>query len=572
MSTDGNRSLSPDSPPDPHSLVGKLLDGRYRVLHLIGVGGMSTVYKGLRVPIEREVAIKVLSADCLRVPTTKERFAREARVANRISHRNVLEVDDIGETEDGLPYQVMEFLYGETLFQRMQRGKVPLPELLEITLQVCSGLAAAHDLGIVHRDLTPSNIFLVSRRGSTSGTGPDVRILDFGIAFVKTEERLTLPGQIVGTPAYVAPEIVTNSELSGAVDIYSLGAVLYEAVSGCRMFDHPNLVKLAMMHVTDEPVPVGHHAPDVPPRLAALIMSCVRKRPAERPSTIRAVAEEVRAIMRELAIPARRSVPPAATIEESVTSAANPALAFAGGSAGSVTPWREWAIQARQAALLARDQAVLAEVDRLLSVIGEVERINAAAAERLQARAELELQRATAGERFDRALENLGREEARLREALAALDASLAAASLTVAERRRALSAARQEVAAAEESLRRSRSPAAASHEDDVVDEALIRALRAAGEAAVAYQEAAAMERAARRAHAQCQEDFQDIRFQVDELTRNSSRQLVEIQTALDAVEAELAALDRQRHELYRVFIETAAAVRGRTPPLWPRQ
>ena len=315
MTFDAGPSAPIATPFDPRAMISKVLDGRFCIEAIVGVGGMGTVYKALRVPLERQVAIKVLHPECLRIPMIKERFAREARVTNRIAHRNVLDVEDIGETEDGLPYQVMDFLYGETLFERLQRGKVALSELLDVTLQVCDGLSAAHDLGIVHRDMTPSNIFLV-RRGTTGATVPAVKILDFGIAFVKTEARLTLPGQMMGTPPYVAPEIVTNGEVTSAVDIYGLGAVIYEAMASRPVFDHPDLAMLAMMHVTEEPVPVERYAPKAPSRLSSLIMRCLRKQPQDRPAGARALAEELRSIMREASMPVRRSVPPLATVED----------------------------------------------------------------------------------------------------------------------------------------------------------------------------------------------------------------------------------------------------------------
>jgi len=143
--------------------VGQTLGGRYRIGEVIGSGGMGTVFRAEHVIIERPVAVKVLLPSCCRAQNVRERFYREARITNRIQHPNVLEVLDLGETEGGLLYLVMDFLHGETLAKRLSRATVAVDTLLDIVSEICDGLAAAHELGIIHRDITPSNVFLVAR-------------------------------------------------------------------------------------------------------------------------------------------------------------------------------------------------------------------------------------------------------------------------------------------------------------------------------------------------------------------------------------------------------------------------
>jgi tRNA A-37 threonylcarbamoyl transferase component Bud32 len=548
---------------DPATLVGRTLAGRYRILDIVGSGGMGTVFKGQHISLERVVAVKVMSPQCLLVPNIKERFAREARVTNRIAHRNVLDVEDIGETDEGLPYQVMEFLNGETLYERTRRAPISIAELLEATMQICLGLAAAHDIGIVHRDISPANVFLI-RRGTVGVSAPVVKILDFGIAFVTAEQRLTLPGQVLGTPRYVAPELVVGGDVTPAVDIYSLGAVLYEALAGRPVFDDPNVATLAMMHVTKDPTPLQELRPKVSSRLAALVMRCLEKQAADRPESARAVGDEIRAVMRELAIPVRRSAPPVAGVPSTLVGGrapATPAPASQPGGA-SLSAWKGWVEQAKVRGGRVPGKAGLTQIRRLEAAIGEIEKLDRVVPERAALLAEIEERRAAAQERFARALETLYQEEVKLTEALARHAAEFEQASGQLDQCRKTLAAARKQIAAAEEEARLGRTlVATGGSSDETMDEALLRGFRAAGEAAATYERAAAVERAARRAKLDCEEQLRDARFQCDELNRNSERQMAAIAAESDAVQAEITKDEDRRAELYRVLIESAGAL-----------
>jgi serine/threonine protein kinase len=282
----------------PNSLVGRQLGGRYRLVDLIGTGGMGAVFRAHDETSDRRVAVKVLSPFLREVPNLRVRFLREARVTGRIEHPNVLDAEDAGETEEGLLYQVMELLVGETLQARMARGGLPPAGLLEIVAQACDGLAAAHALGVVHRDVSPANVFLV---GPVATQTPQVKLLDFGIAFVLAEARLTRPGEVLGNPRYIPPEAVLGRDAVPASDLYSVGVVLYEALAGKPPLHHTRATNLAMMHVTTEPAPLRMVAPQVDEALADLVMGCLAKQPEDRPSSAADVARTLRATKERLA-------------------------------------------------------------------------------------------------------------------------------------------------------------------------------------------------------------------------------------------------------------------------------
>jgi serine/threonine protein kinase len=188
----------------------------------------------------------------------------------------------------------MELLEGETLAARMARGRMAQADVLDVVAQACDGLAAAHDLGVVHRDVSPSNIFLVAAPAGTRD-GHRVKLLDFGIAFVRDEARLTRPGEVLGNPRYIPPEAVLGREGQPASDLYSIGVVLYEALSGRPPLDHARPTSLAMLHVTTAPKALERVEPGIDCTLAALVMACLAKRPEDRPPNARVVAAGLRA-------------------------------------------------------------------------------------------------------------------------------------------------------------------------------------------------------------------------------------------------------------------------------------
>ncbi len=275
-------------------LVGRQI-GPYTITEEIGRGGMAVVYKAHQASMGRDVAIKVLPAHFLQDPTFLERFTREARAVARLQNPRILPVYDAGEHE-GLPYIVMAYLPGGTLAGRIARGPLPLEEVVRLTAQIAEGLDYAHRRGIVHRDIKPSNV-LLDEEGNAYLT-------DFGIAKVaETTASLTGSG-VVGTPAYMAPEMAEPGGVSVLVDVYALGVTLFQMLTGRLPFEADTPMGLLMAHVT-KPVPDVHPLrPDLPPAVQGVLERALAKRPAERYQTAGELARALQAALRGEAVPA----------------------------------------------------------------------------------------------------------------------------------------------------------------------------------------------------------------------------------------------------------------------------
>ena len=238
-------------------LIGSRLDGRYFVVRRIGEGGMGIVYEAEHLVFEKRVALKVLRADVSQRQNAVERFRREARTASRIGHPNIVEIFDFGETPSGECYYAMEMLCGEDLGDIIQRH-APLPpaRAADLVAQSCRALAAAHEKGIIHRDIKPENIFVIEKQGRDF-----VKIVDFGVAKMSDIEalgsagrKLTRTGIIFGTPQYMSPEHARGKELDARVDVYALGIILFEALTGRVPFDGVNFMQVLSRHWA-EPLP-----------------------------------------------------------------------------------------------------------------------------------------------------------------------------------------------------------------------------------------------------------------------------------------------------------------------------
>src|SRR5438874_379585 len=252
--------------------VGSIATGRYRLERPLGHGGMASVYEARDTGLDRAVAVKVLAENLAGDEELRTRFLREARLAARLSHPNVVNVFDAGEDE-GRPYIVMELVEGATL---AGRGPVPAEEARGLALQAARGLAHAHQAGLVHRDIKPGNLLL--RRDGT------LKIADFGIARAAETTALTQAGTVLGTAAYLAPEQALGEEVTAAADVYSLGAVLYELLTGRPPFEFDSLADLAEQQRRMAITPVRELASDAPPELEDLVMRCLARNPAYRPS------------------------------------------------------------------------------------------------------------------------------------------------------------------------------------------------------------------------------------------------------------------------------------------------
>ncbi len=254
--------------------TGTLLSGRYRLDEQIGMGGMSRVYRAFDTQLEREVAVKVLNREVASDSDPLERFRREARAVARLSHPHIVTVIDAGE-DDGTPYIVFEYVEGETLKQRIRRlGRLEIPEAVAYAIEIARALGAAHDRKIVHRDVKPQNVLI-------DGDGRAL-ITDFGIARTLTEEGLTADGRVLGTTDYVSPEQALGQGVGGQSDLYALGVVLFEMLTGEVPFKAENQVAVAMMHVRDELPDVQQRRPEVSAALAAVLDRATAKDLRER--------------------------------------------------------------------------------------------------------------------------------------------------------------------------------------------------------------------------------------------------------------------------------------------------
>jgi eukaryotic-like serine/threonine-protein kinase len=253
---------------------------RYTVERTLGRGGMATVELAHDTELDRRVAVKRLFASLADDAIFRRRFLREARMAAALSHPNLVAVFDVGD-EDGLPFIVMEYVDGETLADLMQRtGPLPPDRAVDLLLQVCAGLQHAHAAGLVHRDIKPQNLLVRS-----DGT---VKIADFGIARTLQATQLTQVGTVLGTAAYLAPEQAVGEQVTAAADIYSLGAVGYELLSGRTPYEFTSLADLSLQQREPPAPPLGVSAD-----LAGLILRCLAFNPADRPHSAAALAHEL---------------------------------------------------------------------------------------------------------------------------------------------------------------------------------------------------------------------------------------------------------------------------------------
>lgn len=269
-------------------LKGRVIDGRYRIDSLIGIGGMGSVYRATRVLIGDDVAIKILHTERVADPQAAERFRREAQAAARLKHPNAVSIYDFGISSDGLQYLVMELVEGDSLRQLIKQHGVVEPAIAaEITAQTCAALDEAHRQQIVHRDVKPDNIIV-----NPSPHGLRVKVLDFGIAKLRDDaaSHLTQTGSVMGTPHYMSPEQCLGEELDARADIYSMGIVLYEMLCGRVPFNSPVSTAVVVQHVNQPPPPLRSFNTGISPQLEATVFHALQKQREARPPSAGAFA------------------------------------------------------------------------------------------------------------------------------------------------------------------------------------------------------------------------------------------------------------------------------------------
>ena len=276
---DGTVLNHDEAAPDPQ--IGKMLDGKYRLDAFLSHGGMGAVYKATHVMLDKTIAVKLIKPELVTSAEVVRRFQREARAASNLNHPNIIAVYDLGQTDDGTLYIAMEYIDGPSLKDVIRKtGPMPVARIVTILRQVGSALSLAHSHNIIHRDLKPHNVMLAKGPG-----GQEVpKLLDFGIAktFEEGSTQLTQTGFALGTPQYMAPEQAAGKEVTAQSDLYSLGVMLYEMLTGEVPFDAPTTAAILIKQLTETPEPPSRRKPGVSPALEAVAMQCLDKEPQRR--------------------------------------------------------------------------------------------------------------------------------------------------------------------------------------------------------------------------------------------------------------------------------------------------
>jgi serine/threonine-protein kinase len=277
-------------------MIGQVINGRYEILGRIGDGGMGVVYKASQQPIDRHVALKILSGELANNETTVQRFLNEARIISQLRHPNTVKLHDFGRTDDGRLFIAMELLPGGSLDARLEGGALSPLAAMKIAREVCLSLDEAHSLGVFHRDLKPENILF----DEVHGEDYPVRVVDFGIAKLQVEGiEVTAPGTRLGTPEYMSPEQAYGKPVDQTTDVYSLGIILYEMLTGSVPFESDGSLGIYLAHVHDKPTAFGDLDPplELDPELEALVMEMLAKKPVDRPSTMKDVEHRLRLLI-----------------------------------------------------------------------------------------------------------------------------------------------------------------------------------------------------------------------------------------------------------------------------------
>jgi serine/threonine protein kinase/Tfp pilus assembly protein PilF len=271
---------------------GATLAGKYHILEELGRGGMGRIYKAEDIKLKRTVAIKLLPADLTRDPEARQRFIQEAQAASALDHSSICTIFEIDETDDGQMFIAMAYYPGETLKEKIKRGPVKVDEAIGIAIQLAEGLLRAHEAGIIHRDVKPGNI-IVTDRG-------DVRILDFGLAKLAGQTGLTRAGTMMGTVIYMSPEQARGDEVDHRSDVWSLGVVLYEMLTGQIPFkgEHDQTVIYSILNV--DPKPVHHFQTHVPAKLERIVRKAMQKNPRDRYQTMHEIVEDLQGLRQEM--------------------------------------------------------------------------------------------------------------------------------------------------------------------------------------------------------------------------------------------------------------------------------
>jgi eukaryotic-like serine/threonine-protein kinase len=519
-------------------LIGKTIAGCYVIEDMLGEGGMSTVYRSRHKLVDRPCAIKVMNPVLATDANVRERFRREARSTQAIAHPNVIEIFDQGEMEDGVPYIVMDLLDGSTLSTLVDAGPIAPARSLPIMIQVARGIARAHDLGVVHRDLKPDNIF-ICRRGDRADL---VKILDFGIARSRADTRLTNAGELFGTPQYMAPERITSGEAGPSVDLYALGVIFFEMATGRLPFTAPDPATFLIRHMKEAPPPPRQINARVPERLDALVLQLLEKDPRARPVDAHRVEHDLVEISRAL----RVSVPPEPEADPSSSRPAARTLPAAAIDQWSqrVEVFEQMAERAYGASLPDAQARALADLKRLVREFGQVR---------------------TASAKEQRSLESI---DARGRDGRQRLGFAVDALGLDASKARDELRAARTDLEAPAEAVRRAAEAYIEAQRDLVTWEGRSAQREPSKQLAEAYRKCASLvdtwlierkrEREAQAALEGKERSVSDLEYQIAELRAALAKHEQGIDRDRDAAQRRAVELSARQELLEPRVLELA--------------
>jgi eukaryotic-like serine/threonine-protein kinase len=320
--------------------IGRVIDDRYRILEVLGEGGMGAVFVAEHLKLRKQVAFKMIRTEFSGDSQLTARFFREATATGQIEHPHVVSAMDFGQLPEGGHYLVIQLVRGESLSDHLRRGPLAWPQAAELGAQIADALAAAHAAGIIHRDLKPDNVLLENRDGHLWA-----KVVDFGIAHVSGDggaiaiasdsQPLTRAGVVIGTPGYMAPEQAVAGQVDGRTDLYALGVMLWEMCTGRRLWTGDSLTELFQRQLTAPPPDLRSSVPGIPPAFAALIVQLLDASPNKRPATPSIVRDELRSITRGediAATAARRPMSglPAQTVIANVMTGEQPGMRVSG--------------------------------------------------------------------------------------------------------------------------------------------------------------------------------------------------------------------------------------------------
>jgi serine/threonine protein kinase len=356
-------------------LIGQTLSGRFKILEPLGSGGMGKVYKAVQSPLDRIVALKVLNPKYAgeKDPGFERRFFLEAAMTAKLHHPNTITVHDYGRTDDGMLFIAMEYLEGETLQQLLVKEKfLPWVRALNIAGQICRSLREAHKLGVIHRDLKPANV-MVMREDTSSDM---VKVLDFGL--VKTflpdatpnpEPDITQAGVLLGSPLYMAPESA-RSEADPRADIYSLGVLLFQVITGKPPFTGKDSIDIIVKHIREKPPRLKALKPDVPDEVEAMVMKCLEKEPVDRYQTMDEMLEALRQVASATGLSGAFSDPRAAVVAGTASSQAIPRISHPGGIRRTATQSIDISVDSDAITAPRRNPLALAVVLAVAAAVG----------------------------------------------------------------------------------------------------------------------------------------------------------------------------------------------------------